>query len=62
MFVFVLLCFTLCLFQFCNHLEEEVKAGCLLLLGYRCIVTVNVLLLFCWFAECDCGIYHWIEN
>ena len=28
MFVFVLLCITLCPFRFCNHLEEEVRAGC----------------------------------
>ena len=27
MFVFVLLCITLCPYQFCNHLEEEVRAG-----------------------------------
>ena len=28
MFVFVLLCITLCPFLFCNNLEEEEKAGC----------------------------------
>ena len=28
MFVFVLLCITLCLFYFCNRLEEEENAGC----------------------------------
>ena len=27
-FVFVSLCVILCPFQFCNHLEEEEKAGC----------------------------------
>ena len=27
-FVFVLLCITLCLFYFCNRLEEEEIAGC----------------------------------
>ena len=27
-FVFVLLCITLCLFYFCNRLEEEENAGC----------------------------------
>ena len=26
--VFVLLCIILCPFYFCNHLEEEEKAGC----------------------------------
>ena len=57
MFVFVLLCIALCPFYFCNHLEEEEKAGCnhleeeekagcLLLLSYRCLLNVNVLWLF----------------
>ena len=46
MFVFVLLCITLCPFYFCNHLEEEEKASCLSLLSYRCTVTINVLWLF----------------
>ena len=27
-FVFVLICITLCQFYFCNQLEEEEKAGC----------------------------------
>ena len=27
-FVFVLLCITLCPFYFCNHLKEEEEAGC----------------------------------
>ena len=27
MFVFVLICITLCPFQFCNHLEEEERDG-----------------------------------
>ena len=27
-FIFVLLCVTLCPFWFCNHLKEEEKAGC----------------------------------
>ena len=44
MFVFVLLCITLCPFQFCNHLEEEERElVALLLLSYRCLVTVNVM-------------------
>ena len=43
MFFFVLLCMALYLFQFGIHLEEEEKAGSLLLLSYRCIVTINVL-------------------
>ena len=27
-YVFVLMCTTLCPFYFCNHLEEEERAGC----------------------------------
>ena len=28
MLVSVLVCITLCPFQFCNHLDEEERAGC----------------------------------
>ena len=45
-FVFVLLCITLCSFLLCNHLEEEENLVAFLLLSYRCIATVNVLWLF----------------
>ena len=41
MFVFILVCITLYLFEFCNHLAEEERAGCLL--SYGCLVTVDVL-------------------
>ena len=44
--VFVLVCKTLCSFQFSNHLEEYLRAGCFSLLSYGCLVTVNVLWLF----------------
>ena len=37
---FVLLCTTLCPFQFCNHLEEEEKVGC-----FAIIVLQTILLL-----------------
>ena len=43
MFVFVLLCITLSPFKFFIHIEEEEKVVALLLLSYRCIVTINVL-------------------
>ena len=43
MFVCVLLCITLYLFSFCNHHEAERKLVALLLLSYRCIVSINVL-------------------
>ena len=41
MFVFVLVSVTLCPFQFCNHLDEEERAGRLLLLYFGCLVTVK---------------------
>ena len=43
-FVFVLLWITLCLFQFCSHLEEEERAGCFAFL---------VLRMFCY---CECSV------
>ena len=45
-FVFVLLCITLCSFLFCNHLEETEKAVCFAYISYRCIAIINVLWLF----------------
>ena len=30
--MFVMLCITVCPFLFCNHLEEEKKAGCFVLI------------------------------
>ena len=47
MFVFVLLCITLCPFWFCNHLEEEEKAGCF----------VIVLQMYCYY-KCSVAIPH----
>ena len=35
MFVFVLLCITLCPFWFYNHLEEEEKAGCFAIIVFQ---------------------------
>ena len=43
MFVFVLLCNTLCPFWFCNHLEEEEKASCFAIIVLRCIATSNIM-------------------
>ena len=37
---------TLCPFYFCNHLEEEERAGCLAFIVLQCLVTVNILWLF----------------
>ena len=40
-------CVALCPFLFCNHLEQEEKAGCFaIIIIYRCIVTISVLRLF----------------
>ena len=46
MSVFVLLCITLCPFYFAIILKRKRKLVALLLLSYRCIVTINVLWLF----------------
>ena len=59
--VFVLLCINLCPFLFCNHLEEEVKAGCfaIIVLQMYCYYKCSVALphgAVGWSAVCDCGI------
>ena len=61
MFVFVLLCITLCSFQFCNHLEEEGKAGCfaIFVLQMYCYYICSVALphgALGWSAVYNCGI------
>ena len=61
MFVFVLLCITLCPFKFCNHLEEEERAGCFAFIVLRrscyCKCSVNLPhRAVGWSAVCDCGI------
>ena len=60
-FVFVLLCNTLCPFKFCNHLEEEEKAGCFVIgvlqmySCYKCSVTLPQGAVG-WSAVCGCSI------
>ena len=61
MFVFVLLCNTLCIFLFCNHLEEEDKAACfaIIVLQINCYYKRSVALYrgaVSWSSVCDCGI------
>ena len=61
MFVFVLVCITLCPSLFCNHLEEEERAGCFafIVLRLSCCCICSVALPPCavsWSAICDCGI------
>ena len=61
MFVFVLLCITLCPFQFCNHLEEKEQAGCFtsIVLHMCCYCKCSVALphsVVGWSSVCDCGI------
>ena len=46
MFIFVLLCITLCPFEFCNHLEEEEKTGCLAFIVLQMYFSIYVLWLF----------------
>ena len=46
MFVSVLLSITLCPFWLCNHLNRKRKLVALLLLSYRCSVSINIVLLF----------------
>ena len=46
MFFFVLVCTTLIQNKFCNHLEDEERAGCFAFIVYECSVTVYVLWLF----------------
>ena len=61
MFVFVLLCITLCPFQFCNHNEEEDKAGCFAIIVlqmyyyYKCSVALPRGAMG-WSVVCDYGI------
>ena len=61
MFVFALLCITACLFQFCNHLEEEEKVGhfAVIVLQMYCYYICSVALphgAVGWSAGSDCGI------
>ena len=60
-FVFVLLCNTLCPFWFSNRLIEEEKAGCfaIIVLHMYCYYKCSVALprgVVGWSAVCDCGI------
>ena len=61
MFVFVLDCFTLCPFKFCNHIDEEDRAGCFALIVFQmsCYCICPVALphgALGGSAVCDCGI------
>ena len=57
LFCFALLCVN---FSFAIILKRKRKLVVLLLLSYRCVVTINVLWLFAdavgWSAVCDCVI------
>ena len=60
-FVFVLLCITLCPFYFCNHPEEEEGAGCFAFIVLWMSWYVKCSVAFPhgavgWSAVCDCGI------
>ena len=43
MFVFNLVCITVCPFYFCNHIDVKIVLVALLLLSFGCLVTVTVL-------------------
>ena len=60
MFVFVLVCITLCPFLFYNHLEEEEGAGCFAFIVFQmsCYCKCSAALphgAMGWSAMCDCG-------
>ena len=61
MFVFIFLCTTIIPFLFCNHLEEEEKAGCFAFIVlkmycyYKCSVAFPHSAVG-WSAVCNCGI------
>ena len=50
MFVFVLVCITLCPFWFCNHLDEVERAGCFvfIVLQMSCCCKCSVALTVPW--------------
>ena len=58
--VFVMLCITLCPFLFCNHPDEEERAGCfdLMIFLMSCDCKCSVALphgVVGWSAVCDCS-------
>ena len=56
---YVLLCVTLCPFWFCNHLDEEVRAGCFALFVFLVSRDSYVALphdVMGLSSVCDCGI------
>ena len=59
-FVFVLLCITLCPFQFCKHLEKEERVGCFaFIVLWSCYCIFSVTLPHGaegWSVVYDCGI------
>ena len=62
LFVGVLCLYLFCYALLCVHsslaiiLKRKRKLAALLLLSYRCIVTINVHGAVGWSAVCDCGI------
>ena len=45
-------------FSFAIRLNRKRKLVALLLLSYRCIVTINVLRLVGWSEVCECDIFY----
>ena len=59
--VFVLLCIAKCIFEFCNHLDEDERAGCFALVVFLmpCSCKCSVALphgALGWSVEYDCDI------
>ena len=45
-------------FQFCNHLDGEERAGCLISLIILLFPVVLLHIAVGWYAVCDCGIFR----
>ena len=56
MLVFVLVCVAMCPSSFAIILTRKRELVALLLLSFRCLVSVNVHGAVGWSAVCDCGI------
>ena len=61
MLVFVLVFITLCLFWFCNHLDEEERADCFGFIVFQMSCYCKCFMALphgavVWSVVCDCGI------
>ena len=56
MLVFVLVCITVSPFYFCNHLDEEERAGCFVFYCFFGCPAAIPCGAVGWYVVCDCGI------